>query len=389
MLDRSSIARLKRQIVFFFRTDLFITQSYHIRDKKERFIMDNKNEQVYPRVDLVELEPDGEEIDHLTDTDESNFRRINQQNGYVGKKPKWWKTLARRKGTKSQRASISKMTQKGYVLPRLDKYQHIIDLSMVLTKRPRGEPLTNDILVPKDTDSLNIMYKKLKESHMSFSLEIGFGQGENLLSNAMRYPNNFYIGAEIHQPGVGVALGRMSRALESGEYWLEQNWWVGNSSGDFIDEKPKKDNSGNIEDILPYDNLRVYPGDGIKILRFLPSKSLDRVFLTFPDPWPKKHQSQWRVIQEDTIGMIGEVLKPGGHFYLATDAVAFDKWTSEIFEKVISKNIEVNGDPTWQEITCPSREDWLPALSKYELKGIDEGRHTTCRCWKYKHSNKS
>lgn len=132
-------------------------------------------------------------------------------------------------------------------------------------------------------------------------------------------------------------------------------------------------------------NAKMCIGDGVKILRFLPMSSIDNIYLTFPDPWPKNHQSPWRVIQEDTLGLIRDKLKPGGRFFLATDSTIFDEWTKKVFGIVNEKARESDGGREyWREMeTCPSRKGWLPVLSKYESKGIDEGRYTICRCWEY------
>lgn len=325
---------------------------------------------------------------YQSDNDNDDFngdQSLRQQNkiSYIGKKPKWWKTLARRKGTKGQRRAIAEMTQRGYVIPKLDKYQHMIDIQKLVNIKPRGLALTNDILIPREND-----YRDDKtcessvETDKIIHLEIGFGQGENLLTNSMMRPDHFYIGAEIHQPGVGVALNRMKQALQKGTYWDGQNWLgkpVDISSQQLSNESKQVD-----DNLLSYDNLRIYPRDGVKILRFLPPSSVDNIYLTFPDPWPKRSQSPYRVIQEDTLELIANVLKPGGHFYLATDSVIFDEWTRNVFSIVSKQSMEKEGLQTWIEVDiCPSRENWLPVLSKYELKGIEEGRETICRCWKY------
>ena len=44
---------------------------------------------------------------------------------------------------------------------------------------------------------------------------------------------------------------------------------------------------------LPYDNLRIFPGDGVKLLGFLPENSIDEIYLTHPDPWPKEQDHHW------------------------------------------------------------------------------------------------
>ena len=334
------------------------------------------NDQESELIVRFEVEKDEDDGNCEDCTKSNNKQSSSNQSAYIGKKPKWWKQLARRKGTKGQRKAIYEMTQRGYVLPRLDKYLHMIDIQSLVHIPPRGEPLTNDILIPRSEEENQTNETEINNlSEMITHLEIGFGQGENLLTNAMMHPDQFYIGAEIHQPGVGVALGRMKEALSIEDYWTGQNW---------LDLSYKTHNHTSLSSHIPYDNVRIYPGDGVKILRFLPQSSIHNIYLTFPDPWPKNHQKQYRVIQEDTIELIQYVLKPGGLFYLATDAIVFDEWTRKVFDIIQKKSMEENGFMYWKAMDdCPNRKNWLPVLSKYETKGIEEGRYTICRCWKY------
>lgn len=278
---------------------------------------------------------------------------------YMNQKPKWWKKVAGRRGTKGQRSCISRMTQLGYVLPKLDKYQHYIDFSALFNGRNDTSQSTNCVLVPKSSD----VYR----GDERVVLEIGFGLGDNLLSNAMMFPDICFLGAEVHQPGVATMLQRMEQSMKSGIYWVGQNWWR-----DIDIEKDIINTSSH-----PYSNVRIYPGDGVRCLRFIQDSSLDAVYLTFPDPWSEEKDIQWRVIQTETVELLGKKLKSGGHFYLATDVNIFSDWTRKIFSQVSGES------GCWKEIIpCPDRMKWLPIISKYETKGLDEGNHTLCQCWK-------
>ena len=310
-----------------------------------------------------------------------------KKNSYISRKPRWWKRLAGRRGTAKQRKAIGRMTQQGYVLPKLCKYQHELNLCKIFEEAPRGKAICpNEVLVPKSKYESGTLHSNAENIAKSkrVSLEIGFGLGDNILTNATKFPDRYYIGAEIHQPGVGVALMRMEKAIDTGTYWLEQDWLDESNLVDIEERQATRDPDCPVK---PYDNLRIFPGDGIKLLGFLPDNSLDSIYLTFPDPWPDDQQHQWRVIQEETVHMIGRKLRPGGRFYLATDALSFDEWTQNIFATVHDKNMKDNGSGSdsltrWEElIPCPDRSLWLSAMSKYETKGIEEGRYTVCRGW--------
>jgi tRNA (guanine-N7-)-methyltransferase len=114
------------------------------------------------------------------------------------------------------------------------------------------------------------------------SLEIGFGDGHNLIELARRHPEQDFLGCEVHRPGVG----RLLLSIEE----------------------------------LALSNLRVYPDDALPFLRErIADASLDTLLIYFPDPWPKKRHHKRRLIQADSAGLFAHKLKAGGTLQLATD----------------------------------------------------------------------
>ena len=298
---------------------------------------------------------------------------------YKSRKPHWWTQLAGRRGTKTQRHAIQRMTERGYCIPKqiLTDFSRInnrsnnvhgaINVETDLLTDERKRVWWNNTLAVSDSDhvpisnakdiSIVINQNNEKYAHkflemLAFKsslparvykqkwLEIGFGRGANLFSNARNNQCNLYIGSEIHQPGIGALAQEIERGLEI-------------------------DNA--------VENIRILPGDGIKLLSHLPDNYLDCILITFPDPWPKELHSQWRVIQIDTVRQMKRVLNSDGRVLVATDAECFDSWSREIFSK----------EPTeWKEIVpCPPRQEWLPIISYYEQKGMNEGRHTMLQAW--------
>ena len=313
-------------------------------------------------------------------SDEKSASNGEPENVYIGKKPKWWKALSNRRGTKSQRAAISRMTEKGFVIPRI-KYQHFINVSGIFASVPGSRPLGEEIMFQLNED-VEHSRPNTRSNTSPVNLELGFGLGDNLLTNAMNFPHHNYIGAEIHRPGVGIVLGRIEKSVDSGQYWQEQTLW----------NECEEDKDGTIQDhqdsteLIPYGNVRIFPGDGIKLLTHLPPMSIDNIYLTFPDPWPHEAQSQWRVIQIEVVQLIGKVLKDGGCFYLATDAVCFEDWCVSIFNEVTQLEMDMCEKIVWEEVVpVPKRKSWLPVISKYEEKGCNEGRCTKCYCWRRIH----
>lgn len=114
------------------------------------------------------------------------------------------------------------------------------------------------------------------------TLEIGFGNGDALLSMAAREPGTGFLGIEVHRPGVGRLLLELERR--------------------------------GIE------NVRVICADAMTVLSDrLPEHCLDRVLLFFPDPWHKRRHHKRRLVQPPFIAAVAAVLKPGGILHLATD----------------------------------------------------------------------
>jgi len=113
-------------------------------------------------------------------------------------------------------------------------------------------------------------------------LEIGFGNGEQLLWSGRSEPQRDFIGIEVHRPGVG----RLMNALAS----------------------------HNV------DNVRLYNEDAMAVIeRCLPPAALAEVRIYFPDPWPKKRQQKRRMIQPAFIARLADRVATGGVLHLATD----------------------------------------------------------------------
>ena len=114
------------------------------------------------------------------------------------------------------------------------------------------------------------------------TLEIGFGNGENLVTLAAAHPGRDYLGIEVHRPGVGRAL-----------LALEQH---------------------------ALGNVRVSCHDAVEVLeRQIAPGSLDEVLILFPDPWPKKRHHKRRLIQPPFVALAAGTLAAGGTLHLATD----------------------------------------------------------------------
>ena len=112
-------------------------------------------------------------------------------------------------------------------------------------------------------------------------LEIGFGGGEHLAAQAARSPDVLLLGAEPFINGVASAL----RHLE-------------------------ETHAGNV---------RLHAGDARDLMARLPDASLDRLFILFPDPWPKLRHHKRRLFDHAFVADAARLLKPGARLRFATD----------------------------------------------------------------------
>lgn len=162
------------------------------------------------------------------------------------------------------------------------------------TLKPRQAALMDSLLpriaLPDPADG-PIDPRALMPAAAQVWLEIGFGGGEHLAEQAARHPDVLLVGCEPFLNGVGSALRHIEdRALT---------------------------------------NVRVHAGDARLVLDALPQASLDRVFILFPDPWPKARHHKRRLIQDDTLTALVRALKPGAPLRFVTDWKDYAAWTLE------------------------------------------------------------
>jgi len=113
-------------------------------------------------------------------------------------------------------------------------------------------------------------------------LEIGFGNGEQLLHSAQAEPARDFIGIEVHRPGVGRLMNGLAEA--------------------------------------GVDNVRLYNHDAVEVLeREIADGSLAEARIYFPDPWHKKRHNKRRLVQPAFLALLATKVERGGRLHLATD----------------------------------------------------------------------
>jgi tRNA (guanine-N7-)-methyltransferase len=160
-------------------------------------------------------------------------------------------------------------------------------------------------------------------------LEIGFGGGEHMVHMAGLNPQIGLIGCEPFVNGVAMLLGKIRKADVS--------------------------------------NLAVHPGDVRNLFDVMPDQSISKVFLNYPDPWPKKRHHRRRFVTPEHLEPLHRVMKAGAGLRVATDIKDYVRQTLEEVPKAGFEWLaETPHD--WRV----AWDDWTS--TRYEQKALREGR---------------
>ena len=208
--------------------------------------------------------------------------------------------------------------------------------------RRKGRPLRKgrqslfDELLPRITIKLTAEADALDPATLfepgtrAVWLEIGFGGGEHLAHQAASHPEIGFLGCEVFESGIASALSHIAER--------------------------------------DLDNVRLHPEDARLLLAALEPQSLDRMFLLFPDPWPKRRHAQRRFVNRGNLDRIAALIQPGGELRIASDDPTYVEWTL--------RHVPVH--PAFQWL-AEGPGDWLdrPAdaiETRYEKKAREAGR---------------
>ena len=158
-------------------------------------------------------------------------------------------------------------------------------------------------------------------------LEVGFGGGEHLVHMAALNPQAHLIGAEPFVNGIAMLLGKIRAAGVT--------------------------------------NLALHPGDVRDLFDVLPDGCLQRVFLNYPDPWPKARHHRRRFVTPEYLQALARVTASGAEFRVATDIPNYVRQTlEEVPQAGFALERQAGQGGAW--------EDWLS--TRYEQKALREGR---------------
>ncbi|WP_375413577.1 tRNA (guanine(46)-N(7))-methyltransferase TrmB [uncultured Bradyrhizobium sp.] len=164
----------------------------------------------------------------------------------------------------------------------------------------------------------------------SVRLEIGFGGGEHMIAEALAFPQTGFIGCEPYVNGMAKILAQIEAR-----------------------------NIGNV---------KLFAGDAAALLAWAPPRSLRRIDLIHPDPWPKRRHWKRRFVQDATIAAMARALEPSGEFRFVCDIDDYVAWTL--------RHLTRSPEFFW---TAERAEHWrLPwpdyTMTRYGRKAAREGR---------------
>jgi tRNA (guanine-N7-)-methyltransferase len=161
-------------------------------------------------------------------------------------------------------------------------------------------------------------------------LEIGFGGGESMIAQAQQQGRTGFIGVEPFVNGMAKALaGIEAHGLR---------------------------------------NVRLHFDDATSLIAWLPERSLTRIELIHPDPWPKRRHWKRRFVQDEMVSQLARILRRGGEFGFVTDIPDYAAWT---LQRLLRSH-----DFEW---TAQCADDWRNAwpgftATRYHAKAKREER---------------
>tara|TARA_Y100000816_G_scaffold140421_1_gene99454 strand:- start:1790 stop:2494 length:705 start_codon:yes stop_codon:yes gene_type:complete len=178
----------------------------------------------------------------------------------------------------------------------------------------------------------NSKYLK-KKIHFSkkfnkINIEIGFGDGEFLIKNAISKPDELFFGVEVYVNGVASVL---SRILDYG-----------------------------IKNIV-LSNLNSY-----YFLKSIPNDTIDNIFIINPDPWIKKRHHKRRLMTCKVLDLLSKIIKSKQSIYMTTDSESYLNDTQDLLRNY-------NNFFSDFSVRILSNNDELYGISRYQRKAIEKG----------------
>ena len=161
-------------------------------------------------------------------------------------------------------------------------------------------------------------------------IEIGFGNGDFLIKNAISYPEELFIGIEVYLNGIAKVLKTITD--------------------------------------LGLKNIILSNLNSIYFLEALMHNSIDKIFIINPDPWIKKRHNKRRLISFEFLELLSKIIKSENSIYITTDSRSYLNDIKDIF----SENKDCLST---YDVKILSKNDKLYGISRYQRKAIEKGRN--------------
>ncbi|MBU2693145.1 MAG: tRNA (guanosine(46)-N7)-methyltransferase TrmB [Candidatus Eisenbacteria bacterium] len=190
----------------------------------------------------------------------------------------------------------------------------------------RLERMTSDPLLDLTKHQPPFSWSLLFSNENPVEMEIGSGKGRFVLEASMRWPQTNFLGVEIANRYFQSSMKRIAKR--------------GIKNALFVRTDAR--------------NL---------LTRWIPSQTLQRIHIYFPDPWPKRRQQKRRMLNPPFPEWAARVLIPGGEILIGSD-----------HEGYVERIQEVMGtEPTFERrFWNPLEENWI--LTNYAVKWAAQGR---------------
>ena len=160
------------------------------------------------------------------------------------------------------------------------------------------------------------------------NIEIGFGDGEFLIKNAISKPDELFFGVEVYVNGIASVL---SRILDYG-----------------------------IKNIV-LSNLNSY-----YFLKSIPNDTIDNIFIINPDPWIKKRHHKRRLMTCKVLDLLSKIIKSKQSIHMTTDSESYLNDTQDLLRNYNNFSSDFS-------VRILSNNDELYGISRYQRKAIEKG----------------
>ncbi|MDR2831894.1 MAG: tRNA (guanosine(46)-N7)-methyltransferase TrmB [Rickettsiales bacterium] len=191
------------------------------------------------------------------------------------------------------------------------------------SRRSRLKPDVDETLEKYSIQNSKKSIEEIINSQKRIWVEIGFGSGENMLHQALNETNLLFIGCEPYLKGVSNLLANIE--------------------------------AHNIKNIL------IWTEDARELIANFPDNSVERFFILFPDPWPKRGHNKRRLINTEFLNLLAKKMLSTGEIFIVTDHQDYAEW--------ITLHIKQCNSLTYREndfISC--------TFTKYHRKALKDQR---------------